>query len=151
MINKNRNKNKKEIDFKYSLRTYYLAHPFGSRRRLAKWQKRFELTLPKIKLINPFQVNVYEDGKCGVKRLVETDISFTRSTDGTIAFITGDPSIGTLMEIVYAYKHKKPVYVVAETEYAQRHPWIIYHATKIFSTDLDLIEFFKKREEGRIV
>lgn len=152
MIKKERKiKNKsKEIDFKYSKRTYYLAHPFGSRKRILKWQKELEKQFLNISFVNPFLINVYEDGKCGVKKLVETDISLIRQTDGTIAIVDGMPSIGTLMKIAYAYKFKKPIYTIAETEYAQKHPWIIYHSTKIFPTILDLINFFKLRAEGRI-
>ena len=43
------------------------------------------------------------------------------------------PSVGTSMEIFYAWERKKPVYIVNESN-VELSPWMLYHSTRIFKT-----------------
>ncbi len=43
------------------------------------------------------------------------------------------PSVGTSMEILYAWERKKIIYIVNELD-QDLSPWMIYHSTKVFKT-----------------
>jgi len=53
------------------------------------------------------------------------------------------PSVGTSMEIFYAWERKKTVYVVNEGG-ADLSPWMLYHSTKVFNTLEEAVEQIKK-------
>jgi hypothetical protein len=50
------------------------------------------------------------------------------------------PSVGTSMEILYAWERNKPVIVVAP-EGTRLSPWLVYHSTKIFNSFKDALEY----------
>jgi nucleoside 2-deoxyribosyltransferase len=51
------------------------------------------------------------------------------------------PSVGTSMEILYAWERKKEVLVVTENN--QISPWLIYHSTKIFKNIQEVVDYLK--------
>lgn len=53
------------------------------------------------------------------------------------------PSVGTAMEILYAWQNHKLVYVVSQSW--QNSPWLIYHSHKMFSVLDDAFSEIKKR------
>lgn len=142
------------------LRTLYLANPFASRKKTAKWEKEFEKKFI-INLINPFDNNPYEleiiksqtrtkikDYSTAISsKVVTNDIKMIKDTDGIVAVIDGAPSIGTIMEICYAFNMKKPVYTIATITWARRHPWIKHHSTMILKSFKEFekaMEIYKK-------
>ena len=133
------------------IKQYYLAHPRAHKKEIRKWQKEFEKQFPNIKLLNPFVINKYHENSINHKLLVENDINLIKKSDGMIAIVDDKNTIGTHMEIVYAYFMEKPIYVVALTNYVEEHSWIYYHATKIFSTKGELVEWFKNRNKEKVV
>lgn len=52
------------------------------------------------------------------------------------------PSVGTSMEILYAWEQRKPVLVVTSSE-TKLSPWLVYHSTKIFYSFEELINHLK--------
>lgn len=52
------------------------------------------------------------------------------------------PSVGTSMEILYAWERQKKVYTVNETG-ADLSPWMVYHSTKVFKTLDEAIQQIK--------
>lgn len=52
------------------------------------------------------------------------------------------PSVGTSMEILYAWERKIQVVVVASKE-ARISPWLRYHATKIVHSFMEALELLK--------
>jgi nucleoside 2-deoxyribosyltransferase len=66
------------------------------------------------------------------EELVELDKSYIDKSDALLVFFIR-PSVGTSMEILYAYERNIPVYVVNEAN-RDLSPWMIYHAKKIFNT-----------------
>jgi len=128
----------------------YLAHPFNSREYMRNWEQN--TNFKNIKIINPFyhadSVEVFEDkdvsGNKYYKKLtnhaeiVERDVRLIKESDGIIAVVDGNLSYGTIQEIVYAYLYDKPVYALI-TNGHEEHPWLKYHAKKIF-TDLNTLE-----------
>lgn len=121
----------------------YLAHNFDSRHLMRNWEFNIEQKLG-IDLINPFYDLTREDidriDKGEIERyaadpnsIVNRDVGAIDSSDGIIAYINGDISYGTPMEIVYAKHLDKPVYILC-TNGHEKHPWLVYHSDKITTT-----------------
>ncbi|MCE5185044.1 MAG: nucleoside 2-deoxyribosyltransferase [Planctomycetaceae bacterium] len=119
---------------------FYLAHPFDSRLSRRQWELETEETLG-IELVNPFYDLVRDDidaidaGKReryhgDPASIVLRDLEALASCDGVVAFVDGNLSYGTIMEIAYAYTLGVPVYLCC-TNGQQDHPWLAYHAENI--------------------
>jgi nucleoside 2-deoxyribosyltransferase len=120
-----------------------MAHPLEARKTV----REFELEIEKrtgIELVNPFYDRERDDiididnGKTTrwqipAAPVVEADIAAIRECDAFLAILTDKLSIGTPMEIVYAYLAKKPIYILDFNEVG-KHPWIRYHATTVVSS-----------------
>ena len=136
---------------------FYMAHPWGARETIRKWQLEFE-ERTNIKLINPFyegdvdgieapskvscpidHVNVLKWAEtCDYRGIIEKDLKHIIESDGVIAYIDGSTSYGTIMEIVYARILGKMVLIVCTNGY-ESHPWLRYHVHEIF-TSLEELE-----------
>ncbi len=135
------------------LKKGYLAHPFDTRNSIRIWQPKFEKATG-IKLVNPFydleRTDVIEIDehraaryeKLDPVKLVERDLAAILDAVFVVAFVTGALSYGTIQEIVYAYLAGKPVFIIV-TNGHENHPWLVYHATKVFTSAGDFIEFVK--------
>jgi len=127
----------------------YLAHPFDSRFAMRKWELHVEVTYD-IEIVNPFyditreDVDIIDSGiagryeKLNPNEVVNRDLAAIDSCDEILAFVNGDLSYGTLMEIVYASLAGKTVNIVC-TNGHEKHPWLQYHADNIY-TSLDEYE-----------
>lgn len=136
---------------------FYLAHPFNERHNIRTWELGFEKRTH-INLINPFYDISREDveridaGRAEryteliPKELVERDIGYIirSTTTGTIAFVTGALSYGTIMEMVYTKLNNKLLYSIV-TNGHDNHPWLRYHSTKIFTNKLDFEKYIKQK------
>jgi len=125
------------------MKRIYLAHPFEERRRIREWEKNFERENPHLELFNPFydadrtDIDAIDRGEKTRYELsvdvVKRDLSNLAVSDWALAFVSdGVPSIGTIMEIVYAHIFRIPVAVIAKKEY--NHPWIVQHAIVRFKS-----------------
>lgn len=64
-------------------------------------------------------------------------------TDADVILVMYDkPSVGTSMEVLYAFERGKMVVVVASTS-AKMSPWMVYHSHKISHSLDDALEFIK--------
>jgi hypothetical protein len=52
------------------------------------------------------------------------------------------PSVGTSMEVLYAWERKKPVIVVTSPD-VKLSPWLIYHSDRTFFSFKDALEYIK--------
>ena len=52
------------------------------------------------------------------------------------------PSVGTSMEVFYAWQQKKPVIIVASKD-ARISPWLRYHSSRIVNTFMEAFELLK--------
>lgn len=144
------------------MKKLYLAHPFPTRVRMREWAEKVE-KLAGVQLFCPFykitrkDIDDIDDGKrskynTSCDRLVSRDLTALRTCDGVLTYIDGSTSIGTHMEIVYAYEAGLPVYVIVEglgekmfrDSAGYYHPWIRYHATKIFRNLKETERWLKK-------
>ena len=128
--------------------------PFDFRKEARAWELGIEKKLG-IEILNPF----YDTGRQDAKdidagrlaryqidpiEIVERDIDWIKRGKGLIAFITGDLSYGTIQEMVYGTMLKKPVYSVI-TNGHDKHPWLQYHSTKVF-TEIGELETFLEND-----
>lgn len=126
------------------MNTFYLAHPFDSRKEMRNWELRLE-THRGLNIVNPFydltrdDVISVDEGRTGryekldPDELVIRDLKAIGSVDGIIAYINGDLSYGTIMEIVYASKMSKEIHIIC-TNGHERHPWLVFHADHIYTS-----------------
>jgi len=123
----------------------YMAHPFPSREKMRAWELQFE-TETGIEVVNPFydlerhDVRAIDEGlkaryDLDYETLVDRDLQAIQGVDAVLAIVDGNVSIGTIMEIVYAYQYNKPVIVMCSNGH-EEHPWLKYHA-EIICTSLD--------------
>lgn len=50
------------------------------------------------------------------------------------------PSVGTSMEILYAWERNKPVFVITSPE-TKLSPWLVYHSTEVFHSLDEVINY----------
>ena len=126
----------------------YLAHPFNTRKVMREWELGAEVKYD-IEIVNPFYditrddivpidnstAGRYELLDC--TKIVNRDIDAIAGCEGVVAIVSGDTSYGTIMEIVYASMFDLPVYIVWTNGHEQ-HPWLKYHAKRIFTCLKDL-------------
>ena len=120
----------------------YVAHPVLARKTIRLWEQKFEKATG-IELVNPFidverepdeNLHASESGDySGVDAvdIVEKDLAAIKECDFVVAFVTGQRSYGTIMEIAYASIYGIPVYIVCANGH-EDHPWLMYHAEAIF-------------------
>lgn len=125
----------------------YLAGPITgknleeARQHRAKISEKF--TIRGLGTISPLR-HKKEEKKYDYRpqEIIDRDEMDIRRADAILCDYT-DPNhayIGTSMEIMYAYLHEKPVFVVAG-DGAKNHYWIQYHATQVFSDFEEAAEY----------
>lgn len=134
----------------------YLAHPIIHRHEVRQQELLFERTT-NIDLINPFydtdreDIGAIDNGRIdryGVSLdIVENDLKLIRESDGLLYVPCGHESIGSAMEIAYAYQFGKPVYVIEASDLS-KHIWLRYHATAVYPTWKALVEQHRPRRGG---
>ena len=82
---------------------------------------------PKFIVIDPTRISYKDRSASEVVELDKKDID--SSTHLLVYFIK--PSVGTSMEVLYAWQNNKKVYLVNSTG-ERISPWLEYHSTKIF-------------------
>ena len=152
-----------EVKFPKKLFTFYLSHPFESRKKIREWELKFEKRHPNIALINPFY-DVEGEGREDVKardegigfkkepgydwRLVRRDKIAMLFSRGIIVVIDENSadSFGTKMEIVYArVLANNPKLLICTTKH-YNHPWFKTHFHRIYRS----FEEFEKDIEYQV-
>lgn len=131
----------------------YLAHPFDTRHWVRKWEPLFEKGTG-IELVNPFydltrdDIDPIDSGRADryehliASDIVERDVECIKACDFVVAFVTGDLSYGTIMEIVYAYQYSIPVYIICTNKH-EAHPWLVYHARQVFTSIDKFVQYMR--------
>ena len=140
-----------KIEFPKDIFTFYLSHPFESRKYVRDWELKFEERHPRIALINPFydvegegreDVKDRDEGREAVKtpgydwRLVRRDkiaMLFSRGIVGIVDENAGK-SYGTKMEFVYARVLANNPKLLICTNGSHDHPWFKTHFHRIYKT-----------------
>ena len=140
------------------MKKYYFAHPTESRKYLLKEIEVLKKEC-KINLLNPFydgpeKEQIQELDRQGLEMhdyektidpnfVVEKDLEEIRKSDGMIAVLDSNFSIGTHMEVCYATLIGLPVFSVVLNGH-DKHPFIQYFSSKVFTNFNDLITFLKE-------
>lgn len=96
-------------------------------------------------VINPFENNPPGEiieritsgnfSVCDALCLVENDLENLNKCDAVLVWIPNiSTSIGTLCEMVYAFKAHKQVIVIHQQLDGSPHAWVIYHADRVYKT-----------------
>ena len=132
----------------------YIAHPVLARNAVRKWELQVEEATG-LELVNPFidverepdeDLSVSEHGNydsVDPVEIVSLDLAAVYHCDFVVAWVTGQRSYGTIMEICYAYQKGIPVYIIC-TNGHENHPWLKYHAAHIFTAPEQFEKFAKK-------
>lgn len=136
----------------------YIAHAFDARQRIKEWQE--SINMPQHQFINPFydierddieKIDNYEitreqieDGSWIVEpeKIVDRDIDAIQSCDTIMVLFDNHKTIGTHMEVVYAYLEGLSVHAICEA--SEFHPWVQYHATTTFLSLDEYTEYLKE-------
>lgn len=130
--------------------TVYLAHPGKHKKRGKGLQKRLEKE--GYTVINPFDFDENARRLTGLweefpkirtdpnfcEKIVEKDLKAIDRSDIVVAYVT-TPSIGTSMEVFYASRSKKSVYILTKID----SPWLKKHG-KIVKTVKELLGELKR-------
>ena len=142
---------------------FYLAHPIKDRHAIRDWElgieKQFE-----IELLNPFydateisHIKEVDSGNKGVydagfnsAEIVEGDLEHIRNSDGVVAILTKNISVGTNMEIFFnAYVLKKPTHIIVEHPELAGHSWLRHLSNissgKIYTSREEFVKTLPKR------
>ena len=104
------------------------------------WRNQIKKDYPQYQYHDP-TIRIYHGAHGDTKEIVEPDKREILESDIMLVYLT-HYSAGTLMEIMYAYEHKKPVVLVDATNKKFLSSWIRYHA-KIFLSLDDAMSYIK--------
>jgi nucleoside 2-deoxyribosyltransferase len=77
-----------------------------------------------------------------IKEIVELDkIDICQSDIVLVNYVK--PSVGTSMEVLYAFEHGKMVVVVNESQ-ELLSPWLVYHSQLVFPSIKEALDFLEK-------
>lgn len=129
------------------IRSVYLAHPFAKKDEGKRIQT--ELEALGLEVVNPFERGeqaIYDvklaPGGGGLNAqdcadIVKMDLDKIDATDGVVALLIDNASVGTIMEIFYAGHVKKhPIFSLAPTARYAEHPWIRFYTTVYRTEDM---------------
>ena len=89
--------------------------------------------------LDPMRRDYRGQEECAFTEIVENDKEDVRVCDAVLVYYP-KPSVGTAMEVLYAWDRKKRV-VVVDVSGAPLSPWLLYHSTRIFTSLDDAIGF----------
>ena len=104
------------------------------------WREEAKVKLDGFEVIDPMERDYRGVTNENHKNIVEDDKALIDTCDALLVNHL-KPSVGTSMEILYAWERDKKVYLICED--GEVSPWLLYHATKIFKSQLDALEYIK--------
>lgn len=104
------------------------------------WREEVKSRLNGYQIIDPMERDYRGVTEENYEKIVEEDKILIDSCDILLVNHT-KPSIGTSMEILYAWERKKSVVVV--TKNSENSPWLIYHSHDILSSLNQAIEYIR--------
>ena len=104
----------------------------------------------KVDLIDPMtitwpEVNEKIGENCNYVYIVQRDKKLILQSDILVAYINR-LSFGTIMEIMFAYDHGVPVYVICDNDQFLDDAWLLFHSTKQFRKIEDCFNFIMNKK-----
>ena len=104
------------------------------------WRKQAKHKLNGFEVFDPMVRDYRGVTDENYQKIVEEDKAFIDDCDVLLVNHL-KPSVGTSMEILYAWERKKHVIIISEN--SKNSPWLIYHSDKIFSSLDDAVNHIK--------
>lgn len=120
----------------------YLAGPINGRTdaECKDWRKWCETCLIR-PVFDPMVRDYRGEEQAKYKEIVLQD-KVDIDCSGCLLVYYDKPSVGTSMEIIYAYERRKPIYLVDASEGGKPlSPWLLFHATRIFRNLPEAVNF----------
>ena len=120
----------------------YLAGPIfqSEDSECIDWREEVKRRLNGYQIIDPMERDYRGVTDEKFKEIVEEDKALIDSCD--ILLVNHiKPSVGTSMEILYAWERKKSILVVSEN--SEISPWLHYHSHEIFPSLKQAIEYIR--------
>lgn len=121
----------------------YLAGPINgcTDEECKDWREYVKAQLGEEQTLDPMRRDYRGREEEFTEEIVEGDkLDIDQSSHLLVNYVK--PSVGTSMEIFYAWERKKPVVVVAAPE-TTKSPWLIYHSDIIVSSFEDALGYIK--------
>jgi len=104
------------------------------------WRQEVKRRLPDFVVFNPMDRDFRGRTDQFCREIVEDDKKYIDQSD--ILLVNHlKPSVGTSMEILYAWERGKHIVIISGDE--ERNPWMIYHSHKICVSLDDAISYVK--------
>lgn len=130
-------------------RKVYLAGPINgcNDQEANNWREQLRSMLPSglFTVLNPMRRDYRGSELVSYREIVELDKRDITSSDFVLVFCT-KPSVGTSMEILFAWERGIPVLTIAANGHLS--PWLIYHSTAIVNGFEEAVETLKKWSDG---
>ena len=120
----------------------YLAGPIfqSEDHECIDWRREARIKLDAIEVFDPMVRDYRGKTSENYQRIVEEDKELI--DEAQVLLVNHiKPSVGTSMEILYAWERKKHVVVISENP--EISPWLIYHSNETFSSLNDAIDHIK--------
>jgi len=117
----------------------YLAGPIFQMQdhECIDWRQEAKRRLNGFKVLDPMVRDYRGKTNENYQKIVEEDKAFIDECD--ILLVNHlKPSVGTSMEILYAWERKKHIVIISENP--ENSPWLIYHANKICNSLIEAVE-----------
>lgn len=124
--------------------TVYLAGPINdcTDAECRDWRERMKEELPDVIFLDPMRRDYRNlESMETAAEIVENDKQDVMDSDVILVY-HDRPSVGTSMEILYAFENGKYILTVGCTG-KPLSPWILYHSSKVVSTLEEAIEELK--------
>lgn len=109
------------------------------------WREYIKSKIGKEKCLDPMKRDYRGTELNCIDEIVEKDKEDIDNSTHVLVNYT-KPSVGTSMEILYAWERNKPVYIITSPE-IKLSPWLIYHSKKIFySIEKALEEIYEQQQ-----
>ena len=124
--------------------TAYLAGPINdcTDEDCKDWRERMKTEMPEVNFLDPMRRDYrdFETEETAIE-IVENDKKDIDDSDVILVY-HDRPSVGTSMEVLYAFERDMFVLTIACTG-KPLSPWILYHSTKIVKSLEEAIEVLK--------
>jgi nucleoside 2-deoxyribosyltransferase len=124
----------------------YLAGPIFGRidSQCKDWREWF-IANSGVECLNPMCRDYRGMENANVAQIVELDKQDIDECE-VVLVMYDKPSVGTSMEVIYAWERKKPVIVINNSDQLTLSPWLVYHSKKIVKTLQEAVEAIKSIE-----
>jgi nucleoside 2-deoxyribosyltransferase len=109
------------------------------------WREEAKKSLGKFEVIDPMVRDYRGSTDRDFNEIVEKDKAEVNASDILLAYCT-KPSVGTSMEVLYAWENRKKVYVITENN--EISPWLLYHSHGIFKSVGEAVRYLNELSEN---